>query len=168
MPSSTVSEPVTDPHAILPVDMHRLAELFEFLGAEYALINKDESDALVLQTGLPHITIHIDLDDDTLSAFATWEGRAAAAEEDEVAAVVGDLNWELVAPTLSYSFGEDARGTEEIVICANRAMGVGEGLSRNQLGMFIASAFDSFGAAFDALADALPQAVTWSDEEDAS
>ncbi|HAT1436785.1 TPA: hypothetical protein I8W29_000134, partial [Corynebacterium striatum] len=109
--TSNQSPASPDLHQIKPVNIHRLAELFELLEADYVLVNKvsesgsdgDLDDtaekhaekntqkntekntesstgpsldgALVLQTGLPHITIHFDLEDDVLSAFAVWEGR---------------------------------------------------------------------------------------------
>ncbi|AMO87940.1 bacterial sensory transduction regulator family protein [Corynebacterium simulans] len=167
--------------SISEVNIHRLAELFEQLEADYVLLDKiedparedaaaDGGEGLVLQTGLPHITIHFDIEDDTLSAFAVWEGRLPASAEDKVGAFIAEFNWNMSAPTLSYDFRPKGTGAgakqeeEEIAICANRAMGVGIGLSSNQLGSFVLSAFDSFGMAFDAVAEAFPQAAKWNDK----
>ena len=92
--------------SISEVNIHRLAELFEQLEADYVLLDKIEDPAredaaadgdgaeagvgegLVLQTGLPHITIHFDIENDTLSAFAVWEGRLPASAEEKVGSVV--------------------------------------------------------------------------------
>ncbi|WP_165242219.1 hypothetical protein [Corynebacterium lizhenjunii] len=139
-------------------------------GAETPAVPEDSCQAepadtarTVLQTGLPHLSIYCDLQEGTLSAFATWEGRLPATAEDEVAALLGDLNWDFIAPTLSYSLQEapGPRAQEEIVISANRAMGVAEGLSMQQLRGFLDSAFDSFTQVFEYIAQALPAAVTW-------
>lgn len=207
---STSNQSLASPdlHQIKPVNIHRLAELFELLEADYVLVDKvsesgsdgdlDDTaekhaekntqkntekntesstgpslgDALVLQTGLPHITIHFDLEDDVLSAFAVWEGRIPARAEAKVGAFVSDFNWNMAAPTLSYDFRVKGNGaptdkepTEEIAICANRAMGVGEGLTRNQLGSFVLSALDSFGSAFETVAQEFPQSVKWQEKE---
>ena len=197
-----------DLHQIEPVNIHRLAELFELLEADYILVDKiiesdsdgglndtaekhaekntententensagpTLGDALVLQTGLPHITIHFDLEDDVLSAFAVWEGRIPARAEEKVGAFVSHFNWNMAAPTLSYDFRVKGNGaptdkepTEEIAICANRAMGVGEGLTRNQLGSFVLSALDSFGSAFEAVALEFPHSVKWQEKDSA-
>lgn len=172
---------------VQPVNIHRLVEIFELLSADYVLVsapNDSETDPetdtdadaaaaapederIVLQTGLPHLTIHFDIQDDTLSAFATWEGRLDASAEETVAPIIADFNWQMVAPTLSYAFsdGQGKHPTEQIVINGNRAMAIGEGLSRNQLGTFILSVFGSFSAAFEAVAQAFPQAVTWNEED---
>lgn len=200
--TSNQSPASPDLHQIEPVNIHRLAELFELLEADYILVDKiiesdsdgdlvdtaekhaekntensagpSLGDALVLQTGLPHITIHFDLEDDVLSAFAVWEGRIPARAEEKVGAFVSDFNWNMAAPTLSYDFRVKGNGaptdkepTEEIAICANRAMGVGEGLTRNQLGSFVLSALDSFGSAFETVAQEFPQAVKWQEKENA-
>ncbi|ATZ09782.1 hypothetical protein BOR84_01450 [Corynebacterium striatum] len=199
---STSNQSLASPdlHQIKPVNIHRLAELFELLEADYVLVDKvsesgsdgdlDDTaekhaekntesstgpslgDALVLQTGLPHITIHFDLEDDVLSAFAVWEGRIPARAEAKVGAFVSHFNWNMAAPTLSYDFRVKGNGaptdkepTEEIAICANRAMGVGEGLTRNQLGSFVLSALDSFGSAFETVAQEFPQSVKWQEKE---
>lgn len=202
--TSNQSPASPDLHQIKPVNIHRLAELFELLEADYVLVDKvsesgsdgDLDDtaekhaekntekntesstgrslggALVLQTGLPHITIHFDLEDDVLSAFAVWEGRIPARAEAKVGAFVSHFNWNMAAPTLSYDFRVKGNGsptdkepTEEIAICANRAMGVGEGLTRNQLGSFVLSALDSFGSAFETVAQEFPQSVKWQEKE---
>lgn len=198
--TSNQSPASPDLHQIKPVNIHRLAELFELLEADYVLVDKvsesgsdgdlDDTaekhaekntesstgpslgDALVLQTGLPHITIHFDLEDDVLSAFAVWEGRIPARAEAKVGAFVSHFNWNMAAPTLSYDFRVKGNGaptdkepTEEIAICANRAMGVGEGLTRNQLGSFVLSALDSFGSAFETVAQEFPQSVKWQEKE---
>lgn len=181
--TSNQSPASPDLHQIKPVNIHRLAELFELLEADYILVDKiiesdsagpSLGDALVLQTGLPHITIHFDLEDDVLSAFAVWEGRIPARSEEKVGAFVSDFNWNMAAPMLSYDFRVKGNGaptdkepTEEIAICANRAMGVGEGLTRNQLGSFVLSALDSFGSAFETVAQEFPQAVKWQEKENA-
>lgn len=201
--STSNQSPVSpDLHQIEPVNIHRLAELFELLEADYILVDKiiesdsdgdlvdtaekhaekntensagpSLGDALVLQTGLPHITIHFDLEDDVLSAFAVWEGRIPVRAEEKVGAFVSDFNWNMAAPTLSYDFRVKGNGaptdkepTEEIAICANRAMGVGEGLTRNQLGSFVLSALDSFGSAFETVAQEFPQSVKWQEKENA-
>lgn len=200
--TSNQSPASPDLHQIEPVNIHRLAELFELLEADYILVDKiiesdsdgdlvdtaekhaekntensagpSLGDALVLQTGLPHITIHFDLEDDVLSAFAVWEGRIPVRAEEKVGAFVSHFNWNMAAPTLSYDFrvkGDgaptDKEPTEEIAICANRAMGVGEGLTRNQLGSFVLSALDSFGSAFETVAQEFPQSVKWQEKEDA-
>lgn len=200
--TSNQSPASPDLHQIEPVNIHRLAELFELLEADYILVDKiiesdsdgdlvdtaekhaekntensagpSLGDALVLQTGLPHITIHFDLEDDVLSAFAVWEGRIPVRAEEKVGAFVSDFNWNMAAPTLSYDFRVKGNGaptdeepTEEIVICANRAMGVGEGLTRNQLGSFVLSALDSFGSAFETVAQEFPQPVKWQEKENA-
>lgn len=200
--TSNQSPASLDLHQIEPVNIHRLAELFELLEADYILVDKiiesdsdgdlvdtaekhaekntersagpSLGDALVLQTGLPHITIHFDLEDDVLSAFAVWEGRIPARAEEKVGAFVSHFNWNMAAPTLSYDFrvkGDgtptDKEPTEEIAICANRAMGVGEGLTRNQLGSFVLSALDSFGSAFETVAQEFPQSVKWQEKENA-
>ncbi|NTS21637.1 hypothetical protein HT105_21720 [Bacteroides fragilis] len=95
---------------------------------------------------MPHITIHFDIENDTLSAFAVWEGRVPASAEEKVGAFIAEFNWNMSAPTLSYDFRPKGTGAgakqeeEEIAICANRAMGVGIGLSSNQLGSFVLSA----------------------------
>lgn len=174
--------------SIAEVNIHRLAELFEQLEADYVLLDRIEDSApedaaadsdaaevgvgegLVLQTGLPHITIHFDIENDTLSAFAVWEGRLPASAEEKVGRFIAEFNWNMSAPTLSYDFRPKGTGAgakqeeEEIAICANRAMGIGVGLSSNQLGSFVLSAFDSFGMAFDAVAEAFPQAAKWNDK----
>lgn len=200
--TSNQSPASPDLHQIEPVNIHRLAELFELLEADYILVDKiiesdsdgdlvdtaekhaekntensagpSLGDALVLQTGLPHITIHFDLEDDVLSAFAVWEGRIPVRAEEKVGAFVSDFNWNMAAPTLSYDFRIKGNGaptdkepTEEIVICANRAMGVGEGLTRNQLGSFMLSVLDSFGSAFETVAQEFPQSVKWQEKENA-
>lgn len=200
--TSNQSPASPDLHQIEPVNIHRLAELFELLEADYILVDKiiesdsdgdlvdtaekhaekntensagpSLGDALVLQTGLPHITIHFDLEDDVLSAFAVWEGRIPVRAEEKVGAFVSHFNWNMAAPTLSYDFrvkGDgaptDKEPTEEIAICANRAMGVGEGLTRNQLGSFVLSALDSFGSAFETVAQEFPQSVKWQEKENA-
>lgn len=102
-----------------------------------------------------------------LSAFASWEGTLPAHLEQDVAAVVAELNWASVAPTLSYLVEEDAKGNEEIRLGANRAMAVGEGLSLAQLGHFLLSSLASFAEIFDIVAQRFPQAVTWDKEEQA-
>lgn len=163
---------------VQPVNIHRLVEIFELLGADYVLVsapNDPETDTdadaaaaapederIVLQTGMPHLIIHFDIQDDTLSAFATWEGRLDTSAEETVAPIIADFNWQMVAPTLSYTFsdGQGKHPTEQIVINGNRAMAIGEGLSRNQLGTFVLSVFGSFSAAFEAVAQAFPRAVT--------
>ncbi|HCG2961792.1 TPA: hypothetical protein NJT28_000405 [Corynebacterium striatum] len=203
MESTSNQSPASpDLHQIEPVNIHRLAELFELLEADYILVDKiiesdsdgdlndtaekhaekntersagpSLGDALVLQTGLPHITIHFDLEDDVLSAFAVWEGRIPARAEEKVGAFVSHFNWNMAAPMLSYDFRVKGNGaptdkepTEEIAICANRAMGVGEGLTRNQLGSFVLSALDSFGSAFETVAQEFPQSVKWQEKENA-
>ncbi len=171
------SQPSPGADVVQPFNIHRLVEVFEDFDAEYALIAKDVDAAddtaeaadaaeaaspnLVLQSGIPHIVVHFDLEDDTLSAFATWEGRLPTSAEEELTDVIGELNWQLVAPTLSFSAQQPHKGPEELVICANRAMGVSEGLSQSQLREFVLSAFDSFDAAFAAVAQAFPKAAPW-------
>nr|WP_269152602.1 hypothetical protein [Corynebacterium minutissimum] len=120
----------------------------------------------VLQTGIPHIAVHCDLNEegDTLSAFATWEGTLPESAEEEVAATVAELNWASVAPTLSYFVTdgpEEPSDGAEVQLCANRAMAVGEGLSLAQLGHFLLSSLASFAEIFEVVAERFPQAVTW-------
>ncbi|MDO5031506.1 YbjN domain-containing protein [Corynebacterium sp.] len=150
---------------IHPVTIHRLVEVFELLDAEYVIVDKPAEDAdepqLVLQTGIPHVSIHLDIEEDILSAFATWQARLPASAEDEISLTLSQFNWESVAPTLSYLVEEGAKGNEEILVGANRAMAVGEGMSQQQLAAFVLSAFDSFGEIFDALAQHYPQAAPW-------
>lgn len=172
---------MTDLHVVEPVTIDRLAQLCELIDADYALIEAapeaDEDSAAdnspatrrVLQTGVPHIAVHCDLDadGDVLSAFASWEGTLPAHLEQDVAAAMAELNWASVAPTLSYLVEEDAKGNEEIHLGANRAMAVGEGLSLAQLGHFLLSSLSSFAEIFDIVAQRFPQAVTWDKEEQA-
>lgn len=125
----------------------------------------------VLQTGIPHIAVHCDLNEegDTLSAFATWEGTLPESAEEEVAATVADLNWASVAPTLSYFVADGPEGPSdgaEVQLCANRAMAVGEGLSLTQLGHFLLSSLASFAEIFEIVAERFPQAVTWNDTQE--
>ena len=102
---------MTDLHAVEPVSIDRLAQLCELIDADYAILeapratgvadihadgaddrslDDDASNAgdeagttfhRVLQTGIPHIAVHCDLNEegDTLSAFATWEGTLPEA-----------------------------------------------------------------------------------------
>lgn len=174
---------MTDLHVVEPVTIDRLVQLCELIDADYALIEaspEPEADAdaaadsaesarRVLQTGVPHIAVHCELDaeGEVLSAFASWEGTLPAHLEPEVAAVVAELNWASVAPTLSFLVEEDAKGNTEIHLGANRAMGVGEGLSLAQLGHFLLSSLASFAEIFDVVAQRFPQAVTWDKEEQA-
>lgn len=172
---------MTDLHVVEPVTIDRLAQLCELIDADYALIeaapeaaeDADTADTAsarrVLQTGVPHISVHCDLDadGDVLSAFASWEGTLPAHLEQDVAAAMAELNWASVAPTLSYHVEEDAKGNEEIHLGANRAMAVGEGLSLAQLGHFLLSSLASFAEIFDIVAQRFPQAVTWDKEEQA-
>lgn len=172
---------MTDLHVVEPVTIDRLAQLCELIDADYALVeaapeateDADTGDTAsarrVLQTGVPHIAVHCDLDaeGDVLSAFASWEGTLPAHLEQDVAAAVAELNWASVAPTLSYLVEEDAKGNEEIHLGANRAMAVGEGLSLAQLGHFLLSSLSSFAEIFDIVAQRFPQAVTWDKEEQA-
>ena len=175
---------MTDLHAIEPVSIDRLAELCELIDADYAIIeaprtdvegeSSDEDATLhrVLQTGVPHIAVHCDLDEEAeiLSAFATWEGTLPAEAEEEVAATVAELNWASVAPTLSYLAGateEEADSADEIQLCANRAMAVGEGLSLAQLGHFLLSSLANFAEIFEVVAQRFPQAVTWTETQEA-
>lgn len=172
---------MTDLHVVEPVTIDRLAQMCELIDADYALIEEapdaaedavadDSSSARrVLQTGVPHIAVHCDLDaeGDVLSAFASWEGTLPAHLEQDVAAAVAELNWASVAPTLSYLVEEDAKGNEEIRLGANRAMAVGEGLSLAQLGHFLLSSLASFAEIFDIVAQRFPQAVTWDKKEQA-
>lgn len=174
---------MTDLHVVEPVTIDRLAQLCELIDADYALIEaapepEDDADTgadsadsarRVLQTGVPHIAVHCELDaeGEVLSAFASWEGTLPAHLEPEVAAVVAELNWASVAPTLSYLVEEVSQGKEEIHLGANRAMGVGEGLSLAQLGHFLLSSLASFAEIFDVVAQRFPQAVTWDKEEQA-
>ena len=125
----------------------------------------------VLQTGIPHIAVHCDLNEegDTLSAFATWEGTLPESAEEEVAATVAELNWASVAPTLSYFVAdgpEEPSDGAEVQLCANRAMAVGEGLSLTQLGHFLLSSLASFAEIFEIVAERFPQAVTWNDTQE--
>ena len=125
----------------------------------------------VLQTGIPHIAVHCDLNEegDTLSAFATWEGTLPESAEEEVAATVAELNWASVAPTLSYFVADDTEEPSdgaEVQLCANRAMAVGEGLSLAQLGHFLLSSLASFAEIFEIVAERSPQAVTWNDTQE--
>lgn len=178
--------------AIEAVTIERLAQLCELIDADYAIIEApvpddavaapegayvDETQAhRVLQTGVPHIAVHCDVDEEgeTLSAFATWEGTLPASEEEEVAAAVAEINWASVAPTLSYLAGDSSANADgsrttaasEIQLCANRAMAVGEGLSLAQLGHFLLSSLASFAEVFDVVAQRFPQAVTWNDDGD--
>lgn len=174
---------MTDLHVVEPVTIDRLVQLCELIDADYALIEAapepgDDADTgaesagsarRVLQTGVPHIAVHCELDaeGEVLSAFASWEGTLPAHLEPEVAAVVAELNWASVAPTLSFLVEEDAKGNVEIHLGANRAMGVGEGLSLAQLGHFLLSSLASFAEIFDVVAQRFPQAVTWDKEEQA-
>ena len=172
---------MTDLHVVEPVTIDRLAQLCELIDADYALVeaapeateDADTGDTAsarrVLQTGVPHIAVHCDLDaeGDVLSAFASWEGTLPAHLEQDVAAAVAELNWASVAPTLSYLVEEDAKGNEEIHLGANRAMAVGEGLSLAQLGHFLLSSLSSFAEIFDIVAQRFPQAVTWDKKEQA-
>lgn len=172
---------MTDLHVVEPVTIDRLAQMCELIDADYALIEEapdaaedavadgSSSARCVLQTGVPHIAVHCDLDaeGDVLSAFASWEGTLPAHLEQDVAAAVAELNWASVAPTLSYLVEEDAKGNEEIHLGANRAMAVGEGLSLAQLGHFLLSSLASFAEIFDIVAQRFPQAVTWDKEEQA-
>lgn len=173
---------MTDLHVVEPVTIDRLAQLCELIDADYALIEAapEEGDApgagddnaparRVLQTGVPHIAVHCDLDPegDVLSAFASWEGTLPAHLEHDVAAAVAELNWASVAPTLNFLVEEDAKGNAEIHLGANRAMAVGEGLSLAQLGHFLLSSLASFAEIFDVVAQRFPQAVTWNEEEQA-
>lgn len=171
---------MTNLHVVEPVTIDRLAQLCELIDADYALIEAapEDGDApgagvndapvrRVLQTGVPHIAVHCDLDaeGDVLSAFASWEGTLPAHLEQDVAAAVAELNWASVAPTLNFLVEEDAKGNAEIHLGANRAMAVGEGLSLAQLGHFLLSSLASFAEIFDVVAQRFPQAVTWSEEE---
>ena len=175
---------MTDLHAIEPVSIDRLAELCEIIDADYAIIEAPRADAevdayaddvdlhRVLQTGIPHIAVHCDLDEEAeiLSAFATWEGTLPAEAEEEVAATVAELNWASVAPTLSYLAGatqEEPDSGDEIQLCANRAMAVGEGLSLAQLGHFLLSSLASFAEIFEVVGQRFPQAVTWNETQEA-
>lgn len=172
---------MTDLHVVEPVTIDRLAQLCELIDADYALIEaapETEADSAgdsaatarrVLQTGVPHIAVHCDLDaeGDVLSAFASWEGTLPAHLEPDVAAVVAELNWASVAPTLSYLVEEDSKGGADIRLAANRAMAVGEGLSVAQLGHFLLSSLASFAEIFDVVAQRFPAAVTWDKEEQA-
>jgi len=185
---------VTDLHAVEPVSIDRLAQLCELIDADYAIIEapRSASDAgtdadtqadraadadaeanfhRVLQTGIPHIAVHCDLNEegDTLSAFATWEGTLPESAEEEVAATVAELNWASVAPTLSYFVAdgpEEPSDGAEVQLCANRAMAVGEGLSLTQLGHFLLSSLASFAEIFEIVAERFPQAVTWNDTQE--
>lgn len=183
---------MADLHAIEPVTIERLAQLCELIDADYAIIEAplpDDADVAVqgtdgeaarahrvLQTGVPHIAVHCDVDEEgeTLSAFATWEGTLPASAEEEVAAAVAEINWASVAPTLSYLAGDNSgeadgsrdAAASEIQLCANRAMAVGEGLSLAQLGQFLLSSLASFAEVFDVVAQRFPQAVTWNDDGD--
>ena len=180
---------MTDLHAVEPVSIDRLAQLCELIDADYAILEapRSASDAgtdvdtqadraadddaeekfhRVLQTGIPHIAVHCDLNEegDTLSAFATWEGTLPESAEEDVAATVAELNWASVAPTLSYLVtggAEELPNSGEIQLCANRAMAVGEGLSLAQLGHFLLSSLASFAEVFEVVAERFPQAVTW-------
>ncbi|MCG7229045.1 hypothetical protein [Corynebacterium minutissimum] len=180
---------MTDLHAVEPVSIDRLAQLCELIDADYAILEapRSASDAgtdvdtqadraadddaeekfhRVLQTGIPHIAVHCDLNEegDTLSAFATWEGTLPESAEEEVAATVAELNWASVAPTLSYFVTdgpEEPSDGAEVQLCANRAMAVGEGLSLAQLGHFLLSSLASFAEIFEVVAERFPQAVTW-------
>ncbi|WP_308606901.1 hypothetical protein [uncultured Corynebacterium sp.] len=171
---------MTELHVVEPVTIDRLAQLCELIDADYALIEAapEEGDARgvggdnapvrrVLQTGVPHIAVHCDLnaEGDVLSAFAAWEGTLPAHLEQDVAAAVAELNWASVAPTLNFLVEEDAKGNAEIHLGANRAMAVGEGLSLAQLGHFLLSSLASFAEIFDVVAQRFPQAVTWNEEE---
>lgn len=175
---------MTDLHAIEPVSIDRLAELCEIIDADYAIIEAPRADAevdayaddvdlhRVLQTGIPHIAVHCDLDEEAeiLSAFATWEATLPAEAEEEVAATVAELNWASVAPTLSYLAGatqEESDSGDEIQLCANRAMAVGEGLSLAQLGHFLLSSLASFAEIFEVVGQRFPQAVTWNETQEA-
>ena len=185
---------MTDLHAVEPVSIDRLAKLCELIDADYAIIEapRSASDAgtdadtqadraadadaeanfhRVLQTGIPHIAVHCDLNEegDTLSAFATWEGTLPESAEEEVAATVAELNWASVAPTLSYFVAdgpEEPSDGAEVQLCANRAMAVGEGLSLTQLGHFLLSSLASFAEIFEIVAERFPQAVTWNDTQE--
>ncbi|QRP60930.1 hypothetical protein [Corynebacterium minutissimum] len=192
---------MTDLHAVEPVSIDRLAQLCELIDADYAILeaprttgvadihadgaddrslDDDASNAgdeagttfhRVLQTGIPHIAVHCDLNEegDTLSAFATWEGTLPESAEEEVAATVAELNWASVAPTLSYFVAdgpEEPSDGAEVQLCANRAMAVGEGLSLAQLGHFLLSSLASFAEIFEIVAERFPQAVTWNDTQE--
>lgn len=192
---------MTDLHAVEPVSIDRLAQLCELIDADYAILeapratgvadihadgaddrslDDDASNAgdeagttfhRVLQTGIPHIAVHCDLNEegDTLSAFATWEGTLPESAEEEVAATVAELNWASVAPTLSYFVAdgpEEPSDGAEVQLCANRAMAVGEGLSLTQLGHFLLSSLASFAEIFEIVAERFPQAVTWNDTQE--
>jgi len=180
---------VTDLHAVEPVSIDRLAQLCELIDADYAIleaprttgvadtdadIQAEDAEASlhrVLQTGIPHIAVHCDLNEegDTLSAFATWEGTLPESAEEEVAATVAELNWASVAPTLSYFVADGPEGPSdgaEVQLCANRAMAVGEGLSLTQLGHFLLSSLASFAEIFEIVAERFPQAVTWNDTQE--
>lgn len=192
---------MTDLHAVEPVSIDRLAQLCELIDADYAILeapratgvadsHADETDDQsldddasnagdeagttfhrVLQTGIPHIAVHCDLNEegDTLSAFATWEGTLPESAEEEVAATVAELNWASVAPTLSYFVADGPEGPSdgaEVQLCANRAMAVGEGLSLAQLGHFLLSSLASFAEIFEIVAERFPQAVTWNDTQE--
>lgn len=192
---------MTDLHAVEPVSIDRLAQLCELIDADYAILeapratgvadihadgaddrslDDDASNAgdeagttfhRVLQTGIPHIAVHCDLNEegDTLSAFATWEGTLPESAEEEVAATVAELNWASVAPTLSYFVADGPEGPSdgaEVQLCANRAMAVGEGLSLTQLGHFLLSSLASFAEIFEIVAERFPQAVTWNDTQE--
>lgn len=180
---------MTDLHTIEPVSIDRLAKLCELIDADYAIIEapRSASDAgtdvdtqadraadadaeanfhRVLQTGIPHIAVHCDLNEegDTLSAFATWEGTLPESAEEDISAAVAELNWASVAPTLSYLVAggaEEQPNSAEIQLCANRAMAVGEGLSLAQLGHFLLSSLASFAEIFEVVVERFPQAVTW-------
>lgn len=189
---------MTDLHAVEPVSIDRLAQLCELIDADYAILEAPRTTGVadtradevvdrslsddagdeagttfhrVLQTGIPHIAVHCDLNEegDTLSAFATWEGTLPESAEEEVAATVAELNWASVAPTLSYFVADDTEGQSdgaEVQLCANRAMAVGEGLSLAQLGHFLLSSLASFAEIFEIVAERFPQAVTWNDTQE--
>ncbi|MDO4686363.1 MAG: YbjN domain-containing protein [Corynebacterium sp.] len=139
-----------------PVTLDRVAEIFQAENLEYV----PEEHGL-LRTGFPNAAVGVVMEGDYLLFDASWRGTPAADSAPHVLAAVNEWNLTQIMPSLSFS--EIQQGT--LNLRAHRAMYIGHGATRNQIGAFIMSTIENTLACFNWLEKQFPKLVTWEEQQ---
>ena len=151
---------------VAPVTPERVSDILEAEGLQYRLesapIPSAEEPATVVRTGFSNAAIAFSVDGDHLVCDSLWRGQVPTTDAPRLLGIANEWNQTQFTPTLR--FFEASNGG--LAVSAHRQINTAEGLSRNQIGAFVMSTFDTVVASFQWVENQLPELVTWEENHE--
>ena len=127
---------------------------------ESAAVGATETPVTVVRTGFHNSAISYTVSEGQLVVEALWRGVFDTDRAVRLLAWINNWNQMQFAPTLRF-FEQDGG---KLVASALDMVPVAEGLSRNQIAVFVLSSLDNISRAFRELEEDFPDLVTWTED----